>query len=208
MKKKLLSVLMAGVLVASSSVNAFADGKVITGEDTTTLETDVTIKGNVANQSGDTLAGTISVTVPTAATFNVNKDGNFTGTQLEVTNSGEQEIDIFAYEFIDTNAEDGIKVMKSSELSSENRTRIALRLEGNRGTAHFATVRGNSNGVYSDAEHQNAGDSTGVKIARLSKGENYALDLKGEAGASQEAVNKAEQDTFTLKLKIKKASDK
>lgn len=210
MKKKLLSVLMAGALVATSSVNAFAAPNV-TGLDNKSYETDVQIEGNIANQQDQVQAGTLSVTVPTAATFNVNKEGVFAGTEIEIQNHGTQDIDVFAYQFIDRNGDEGIKVMKESELGSENRTRVSLKLEGNESTAYFATVANNSSerGVYSDPQHQSAvNDSSGHKVAKVNKNSNLSLKLLGKAGSNGNPVDSSVQDTFTLRLKIAKSTTK
>lgn len=207
MKKKLLSVLMAGALVATSSVNAFATE--YTSSEEGTIEAPVTITGNVTDTNGDTKPGTLSVTVPTAASFTVNQTGGFTGADIQIENNGTQKIDVFAYEFIDVNKGEGINVIKSSELATNNRSSVALNLKGNLGVAYFKTeTSAEKKGVYSDVTLTTEGDATGVKIADIAQGSSYTLKLEGEAGQNQEAVNEAKQDTFTLKLKIKKASNK
>lgn len=209
MKKKLLSVLMAGALVATSSVNAFAQGKVVTGEEGKTLETDVTITGNVANEQDQIKPGTLSVTVPTAANFTVSQNGTFSGATIEVRNGGDQPVDIYAYEFFDTNNDSGINVVKPSELQNKNRTHLTLKLAGNRGTAYFTSARENeSRGVYGDEAYSVKGDATGIKVSRIAEGETDSLRLEGEAGKGNDPVNNPEKDNFTLKLKIAKSTDK
>lgn len=209
MKKKLLSVLMAGALVATSSVNAFAD-TVINGSEERSHDAQITITGDVANQSGDVKPGTLNVTVPTSATFAVNEQNQFAGTNINVTNNGTQAIDVFAYEFIDTNNETGINVVKKSELNDKNRTHVSLHLRGSVGTAYFTTARDSQNrGVFSNEECSSYGDSSGVKIAKVYAGGNEALSLEGEAGQSEDTpVNNPERDTFTLRLKIAKSTEK
>lgn len=212
MKKKLLSVLMAGALVATSSVNAFASTAQLTWGENDTKETEITITGNVADRTGAIQPGTLSVTVPTAATFNVSKEGVLTGTSMEVVNNGEQAIDVFAYQFVDTNKNNGIKVGPESELGSNDRTYVSLSLRGNNATAYFKTeTEEDERGVYSDKvfEQNTKADATGVKIAaNIAKDGKCTLELEGKAGTSGAEITKAEKDTFTLKLKIKKASNK
>ena len=207
MKKKLLSVLMAGALVATSSVNAFATTH-ITGSEGASHDAEVTITGDVANQSGDVKPGTLNVTVPTTATFSVNQQNAFVGTDINVVNNGTQAIDVFAYEFIDTNNTAGINVIKKADLNDKNRTHVSLNLRGNIGTAYFTTEKTSENrGVFSDEGCTVFGDASGVKIAKVDKGSSQNLSLQGEAGQTGEVTN-SQQDTFTLRLKIAKSTDK
>ena len=78
MKKKLLSLVLAGAMVASTSVSAFAD--IVTAPDTTEPTTEVEITGKILNQSGEEPAGTFKVTIPTAVAFTVNQNGSLDGT--------------------------------------------------------------------------------------------------------------------------------
>ena len=210
MKKKLLSVLMAGALVATSSVNAFASVQNITGTEERAHDAQVTITGDIANEQGQTQPGTLNVTVPTAANFLVSQAGEFTGTNIEVINNGTQDIDVYAYEFIDTNSSNGINVVKKSELSNQNRSHVSLKLMGSHGTAYFtSTVTGSQKGVFEDEACTTTGDASGVKVANIATGQRYSLQLQGDAGKNTDTeVTTALKDTFTLKLRIAKATNK
>lgn len=210
MKKKLLSVLMAGALVATSSVNAFAAPNV-TGADNQSHETEVRIEGNVTDNSNQTKPGTLSVTVPTTATFTVDADGGFTAPTIRVENSGQQDIDVFAYEFIDVNKADGINIVGTNDLTEQNRSYLSLSLEGNHSVAYFKTETNDSQkGVYTDAGCSTPhNDASGVKVAKINSGDSYELRLAGETGKStSQPVTEAKQDAFTLKLKIAKSTTK
>ena len=84
MKKKLLSLVLAGAMVASTSVSAFAEEQSVAGEqvqsvaggqvesvaggkidgpDNKQYSTEVKIKGDVEDNKGQTKPGTLSVTV-------------------------------------------------------------------------------------------------------------------------------------------------
>ena len=103
MKKKLLSLVLAGAMVATTSVSAFASPNV-TAQDNTEPTTNVQITGNVLNNSGDEPIGTFKVTVPTATSFTVNENGKFIApSAITIQNGGDQNIDVFADSFIDTN---------------------------------------------------------------------------------------------------------
>lgn len=208
MKKKFLSLMMAAAVVATTSVSAFADtvsavdGKV-NGTDDKEYTTEVQIKGDVENQSGAVLPGTLNVTVPTAATFRVTSENKLEGTKINVVNNGEQDIDIFAYKFSDPTDNSGITVLGKNGISSGDRTKITLKLVGNLKTAYFSSNAGNSNGIYSDENAQN--ESAEIKIANVPQGGKRELSLEGEAGSNGE-VNTPVKDTFTLVLKIKKGT--
>ena len=212
MKKKFLSLMMAAAVVATTSVSAFASTtQTIKDSEEVGGQAQITVTGNVEDTNGDTKPGTLNVTVPTAASFTVNKDKKFVGTEIKVQNNGTQNIDVFAYEFIDPTKNSGITVKKKGDLQSSDKTNIiALRLEGNAGIAHFASVAGIDRGVYADEAHtasasQEAVSKDGVKIANILKGGFCDLNLKGDVAKNATIVQTAESDTFTLRLKIKKA---
>ncbi|MBS5125773.1 MAG: hypothetical protein KHZ09_10020 [Clostridium sp.] len=210
MKKKFLSLMMAAAVVATTSVNAFAASDATVSENGGSV--DVKITGSVNDELDKAPEGTINVTVPTALTFTVNKDGNFTGTSLTITNNGTEAVDVFAYEFTDinSNSTNGIEVKKTLA-DEDNRSKVTLNLSGNKGIANFASDAGTGRGVY-DADLADATSADGIKLARIDKvgstqntGE---LTLRGDAGKSKTVkVNKAITEDFTLKLKIKKASE-
>lgn len=208
MKKKFLSLMMAAAVVATTSVSAFADtvsavGGKVNGTDDKEYTTEVQIKGDVEDTSGTVLPGTLNVTVPTAATFRVTKENNLEGTNINVVNNGEQDIDIFAYKFTDPTEASGITVLGKNAISSANRTNVTLKLVGNLKTAYLSSNAGSSNGIYSDENVQNG--SGEIKIANVPQGGTRELRLEGEAG-SQGDVSTPVKDTFTLVLKIKKGT--
>ena len=209
MKKKFLSLMMAAAVVATTSVSAFASTtQTIKASEEVGGQAQITVTGDVENTEGDTKPGTLNVTVPTAANFTVNKNKKFVGTEIKVQNNGTQDIDVFAYEFIDSTKNSGITVKKKSEAQNGDKTNIiALRLEGNSGVAHFASEAGNYRGVYDNEEHNATGAASedGIKIANVLKGDSYDLRLRGDLNESADVVSTPESDTFTLRLKIKKA---
>ena len=205
MKKKFLSLMMAAAVVATTSVSAFASTtQTIKDSEEVGGQAQITVTGNVEDTDGHTKPGTLNVTVPTAASFTVNKEKKFVGTEIKVQNNGTQDIDVFAYRFADPTIESGIIVKKKEELSENDKTNIiALRLEGSSGTAYFASEEGR--GIYEDENHINAATEGGVKIANILKGGFYDLSLKGDVNENASLVTTPESDTFTLRLKIKKA---
>ena len=213
MKKKLLSLVLAGAMVASTSVSAFAD--TITDVDSTEPTTEITITGKVANDSGDLPAGRFNVTIPTTASFTVSEDGVFIAPEaIVVQNDGDQKIDVYAYKFTDStpNTDNGITVIGKSGLSEKNRTNVSLNIVGNGTTAYLGSTPGTSNGIYSDANLSSPALKDGTKIATVAKRGTQKLTLDGEAGGKTKNdqdghVANAVNDTFTLTLKIKKSTE-
>lgn len=210
MKKKFLSLMMAAAVVATTSVSAFASTtQTIKDSEEVGGQAQITVTGDVEDTNGDTKPGTLNVTVPTAASFTVNKDKKFVGTEIKVQNNGTQNIDVFAYEFIDPTEGSGITVKKKSGLQSGEKTNIiALRLEGNIGIAHFNSEAGDNRGVYAKEDQTDRAGEDGVKIANILKNDFCDLSLKGDIPNNPTVVDTPESDRFTLRLKIKKADKK
>ncbi len=209
MKKKFLSLMMAAAVVATTSVSAFASENIesvsngkINGVDNKAYTTDITITGDVEDTNGN---GTLSVTVPTAASFRVKKDGALQGTKINVKNEGTQDIDVFAYQFIDTTKSSKITVLGKNQLGSADRTNVSLSIGGNLTTAYLGSTPGtNTNkGIYKD---ENLGEEAEeeIKIAKVAKQSEYGLTLSGEAGKLTNAIDQPVSDNFTLVLKIAK----
>lgn len=210
MKKKLLSLVLAGAMVASTSVSAFAEvesvanGK-INGQDNKEYSTEVKIKGDVEDTSGQTKPGTLSVTVATAANFRVNSSGKVTGTNINVNNQGTDEIDVFAYKFIDTTPSSDITVQGKSSLTGQDRTHVSLSVKGNLATAYLGSEQGSSNGIYKNPDLTSS-DSTALRIATVAPGAERDLELSGEVAKNAGEVTDPVNDQFTLVLKIAKTN--
>lgn len=212
MKKKFLSLMMAAAVVATTSVSAFAEENIesvsngkINGVDNKEYKTDITITGDVEDTNGN---GTLSVTVPTAASFRVKKDGALQGTKINVKNEGTQDIDVFAYEFIDTTKSSKITVLGKNQLVGADRTSVSLSIGGNLTTAYLGSTPGANKGIYKNENLDENLDGEGdeeIKIARVAKQSEYGLTLSGEAGKSRNAIDQPVSDNFTLVLKIAKA---
>lgn len=214
MKKKLLSLVLAGAMVASTSVSAFAattENKVINSYDEGKNSANVTIEGSVDSDSGQQAAGTISVSIPTALQFRVDTDGNVDGASIEVVNNGLDEVEVIAAEFIDNTPNGDITVNNPRDFArsardSKSRKNVVLWIEGNNGGEPAYFNPNNGNGIC-DA----AGDikSNGIVVSTLSKkdgGRNTdTIRLNGYAGTSSDEIQNALTDKFTLRLKVKKA---
>lgn len=217
MKKKLLSLVLAGAMVASTSVSAFAaaaptpvsNGQ-IDGRDDREYTTDVKITGKVMDEAGNLPTGTLSVTVSTAASFVVDEEGNLEGGRINVKNNGDQSIDVYAEKFIDTRPEEGIKVVKKEELGSLDRTNVSLTLTCTDATLYLKSEKGSvGNGIYKEVGLENNANGEELKLTSLGKGQGEDLELEGNAGKEDPAgdVNtNGLSKNFTLTLKIKKSN--
>ncbi len=211
MKKKLLSLVLAGAMVASTSVSAFADTTISSYEEEAN-KANVTISGSVDDDDGNQASGTISVTVPTALKFQVDNKGNFTGSDITITNKGLDKVDIFAHEFRDDTPESGIVVKTKRDLQASpdaKRSEVALWIQGANGDrAYFKseTADGNNNGIYNES---GANVSGGIKVSSIDRNSSDVLTLNGVAGQGKlgdtaEAIN----ESFILKLRVVKSTSK
>ena len=211
MKKKFLSLMMAAAVVATTSVSAFAADleNVINGAESGTYESKIGITGDVLNDSGASVPGTLNVTVPTTASFTVNERGGFSAAKIKIKNSGTQNVQVFAYEFVDVNGKDvGINVKAENQLEQTARNNISLKIYGDEGVAYLSSDSAKK-GIYKDKElTQPAQDdetirNEGIKLATINAKQTGELTLDGKAGKGN--LSDPARDEFTLKLKIKKA---
>lgn len=222
MKKKLLSLVLAGAMVASTSVSAFAaavaptpvsNGQ-IEGRDDKEYTTDVKITGKVMNDGGELPTGTLSVTVSTAASFVVDEQGNLEGGKINVKNNGDQSIDVYAERFIDTRPEEGIKVVKKQSLADLDRTNVNLTLTGKDVTLYLKSEKPSTGkGIYKEISSDDRAEDEDLKLTSLGKGQGEDLKLEGNAGKATLGSNNdvsanGLSKNFTLTLKIKKSDTK
>lgn len=211
MKKKLLSLVLAGAMVASTSVSAFATTpntqEITTNEGTA----NVTINGSVDTNQGQSAAGTINVSVPTALNFKVDKSGNVSGGEINITNHGTDAVDVTAIKFEDTTPNTKITVKTTQAFQeSENRSNLVLSIGGNKADrAYFKSEEASSdeNGIY-DKSGDNQRD--GIKISTIQgNGNSDKLTLAGFAGKGtldgDDGTNGI-TDKFILTLKVTKAT--
>lgn len=224
MKKKFLSLMMAAAVVASTSVSAFAetvDTETYNIDSTKSQNHKVTVTGDIANKKNETLPGTITVTIPSAMAFTVDKDGKVTGGKIEVVNRSSESVEVVAEKFNDTTPDNKIVLVKKTELDSkieaaeaaseEGKTYMTLDLIGNTNTLGLVSSKVTSESGFvknSDESPIQAGENT--TLGNAVNGINLELKLEGNAkhsNSSQHAYSApttAVNDTFNLILKIQK----
>lgn len=181
----------------------------ITGSDTTEQKHNISITGNVVNDKGEMPSGTFQVVVPTTASFTVNEKGQFLTIPFTIKNEGYQNIDVYAYKFIDVDGTAGINIKPKSEINEQSsRSDIAMSISGNNKTAYFKTenVREERTGIYNEQSLQTSSSNEGIKISSISAKSKDTLTLHGEAGKNSN-IDTAISNTFTLILKIKKSTN-
>lgn len=181
----------------------------ITGSDTTEQKHNISITGNVVSDSGEIPSGTLQVVVPTTASFTVNEKGQFLTIPFTIKNEGYQNIDVYAYKFIDVDRSEGINVKSKLEISEQSsRSDITLNIKGSTNTAYFKTEDSNStnSGIYKNSELTTPASSDGIKISSISANSEGKLTLHGEAGKKSN-IDTAISNRFTLILKIKKSTN-
>lgn len=214
MKKKLLSLVLAGAMVASTSVSAFAD-KVssekyeATGGDVYSItderDANISIEGKVADSTNTVTPSTISVTVPTAAKFTVDSKGNLIGSNINITSQGDTSVEVIAYKFADPTGTSAINAVSLDELKRENqsdsgdRSKVYLKLVGDEDSVSLQSA----NGVCGLENSDNVNDTV---LGRVGKGKSLKLNLDGKAVTTGSALSASVSDTFTLTLKLKKAT--
>ena len=228
MKKKFLSLMMAAAVVATTSVSAFAaDSSVetpttqkVTTQDDKDGSADVTITGNVTDEKDNMPSTSFKVTVPTAASFTVNKSG-FIGADLEVKNEGAQEIEVYAKSFSRVGGGTGIintvkeEDITNDDVSAPRRTKadVSLKLEGQNfgetedSVAYLSAVNG-KRGVYTESSLEDSvlaeGDGVKLLVLRAGDGDPQTDKIKLKGSAGTKTVPTAITDKFQLTLKIKK----
>lgn len=212
MKKKLLSLVLAGAMVASTSVSAFA--ATTTPADTTTEkktiseiedETDVnvTVKGDILDEKGNAQQGTISVTVPTAVNFTVTKDGRLASGDMVITNHSSEKLKVSVKQFKDSDADDNISIIKKSEFNTtgaENveRNKIWLNLVGEGTSVGFESA---GNGKVHDVNNYSPVSPTEA-LWKIGASGTLSLKLVGAGGKQNNPLATPVKDTFNLMLTI------
>ena len=185
-----------------------SSNETINGSDAVEHKHQISITGNVLSDTGEFPPGTFQVVVPTTASFTVNRKGEFITMPITIRNEGHQNIDVYAYKFIDVNKTEGINIKKKSEIAGTNRSNISLNILGNQSVAYFKTeeLGSNNSGVYKDAELSSPSTGDGINVLKISSQSNGTLTLQGEAG-KEDGIEKPISDRFTLILKIKKSQN-
>lgn len=203
MKKKLLSLVLAGAMVATTSVSAFAaedtkyeiqDGK---GKDV-----EVKVEGNISANDGTVLPSTVTVTVPTSTNFTVDPTGELTSPTMSIRNSGDTPVSVIVSEFVDVSGTEKINVVKNETDLADQRKNVTLKITGDKEIILTSENNNGKNGKMYKVNGDPATTDEDLKIGKATKETPLDLKLIGK-GVASTGGDAAIQDSFKLKLKIK-----
>lgn len=191
MNKKFLPLLMAGMVVVGTTGLVNADTTTVTGNDTQTLQSSVTVSGTVSNKQGTAPEGKLTVELPTRMAFAVDKSGNLTGGTYTVTNSSKNAINVYVAEFKKT--EGTINLVDNIDSGTSNRSNVKLTLTGDQGSA-----------VNLKDIETNPQDTL---LAKIEANDSESIILGGEAGKQTDETIDRDGATgqFNMVFKVKKA---
>lgn len=209
MKKKLLSLVLAGAMVASTSVSAFAATPTATTTEKKTIlenedekDVNVTVTGDILDNKGNAQPGTISVTVPTAVNFTVTKDGRLASGEMVITNHSSEKLKVSVKKFTDADAGNNINIVKKSTFnngsSSIPREKIWLSLVGTDGSVGFEST--DSGKMYNLAD--DAAIESSKEIGKIDGSGELRLGLEGGGGTAAGSSTDPIKDNFNLVLTI------
>lgn len=219
MKKKLLSLVLAGAMVASTSVSAFASETTNISVDKDGTTHTVNVKGDVENTSGETVSGTISVTVPTAVAFTIDKTGKISGGDIEIVNRNPEKdkVEVIAKEFNDPNPKSGIIIVKDDELDSLidtanaaniDKRYISLNLQGKNTTVGLLSSKSQGKTGFIDLNNNNNEIESDTSLGTAWQDNNLTLSLTGRVskkdGTAYVPPTNPIRSDFNLVLKIQK----
>ena len=162
----------------------------------------IKITGNITDNLGYIVPGTVSVTVPTSANFQVTQDGNLISAQMEITSESDEGVEVIASKFVDANGSDSINLVKKTEFSSNSeRKDVWLKLTGGIQEVAFTSEE---NGKMYKGDYSEITNIDGCVLGTVTKDLPLTLSLKGEGGTNG-TNNSPIQNNFKLVLKIKKS---
>lgn len=211
MKKKLLSLVLAGAMVASTSVSAFADEITV---DTNGKNHKVEMRGIVEDADGNIPSGTITVTVPTAVSFTIDEDGNVNAGTIGIVNrnSEREKVKVVVKEFNDSNSTEGIVLVKEDQLATqengENKVHASLKLHGETTSVQLVSSKATSQTGLLDANGSPIQSSADTSLGEAWDGNDLTLRLTGRTKDNYEApeAGKSIKNNFSLLLKIQKVN--
>lgn len=195
MKKKFLPLLMAGMVVVGTTglVNAdTTDTTTVTGNNTQTLQSSVTVSGSVTTSQGVAPEGKLTVELPTRMAFAVDQSGNLTGGTYTVKNSSKDNIDVYVSEFKKTSG--NIELVDNISSGTSNRSQVKLTLTGDQvSPVNLKTIETNPQDTL---------------LAEIGANDSESIILGGEAGTqANETIDRdGATGQFNMVFKVKKHS--
>lgn len=212
MKKKLLSLVLAGAMVASTSVSAFASTDKTVPVGSGEIDHQVTVTGNVTDDNNTVVQGTISVTIPTAVSFRVDKQGNVDSANINITSDSDKAVEVIAYKFIDPSTDTNITVVPENEIASKQSTDsnryVSLSIKGGSQDVALKSTDGSKTGILKNNGTEYELNEKPV-IGTVTKSNALNLRIEGKAANSSSGSYAPPaspiREDFQLILKIQKS---
>lgn len=195
MKKKFLPLLMAGMVVVGTTGLVNADTTTtVTGNNTETLQSNVTVSGSVTTSQGVAPEGKITVELPTKMAFAVDKVGNLKGGTYTVKNSSKDDIDVYVSEF--KKVKGNIDLLEDVNPDTNHRGEVELTLTGSETPVNLKNI----------ADGTVAVQGTGTKVSTIAGGASGSIILSGEAGKQSNGTIDTDGASaeFNMVFKVKK----
>lgn len=214
MKKKLLSLVLAGAMVASTSVSAFATENTEVTIDPNGTQHKIEMKGIVEDADGNIPSGTITVTVPTAVSFTINQNGDIDAGDIEIVNrnSEKEKVKVVVKQFNDRNPASGIVLVKDDQLEdAENgngKVHATLKLAGDKDSVQLISDKETSETGLLTKNGAVIGSDDDTSLGEAWSGNKLTLSLIGKTKSDYEApkAGNSIKNDFSLLLKIQKAN--
>lgn len=216
MKKKLLSLVLAGAMVASTSVSAFATENTEVTIDPNGTQHKVEMKGIVEDANGDIPSGTITVTVPTAVSFTINQSGDIDAGKIEIVNrnSEKEKVKVVVKQFNDRNPKGGIVLVKDTELEDSSnqdgngKVHASLKLAGDDDTVQLVSNKETSETGLVTKSGTVIDSSTDTSLGEAWSGNKLTLSLIGKTKSNYQPPEEGNsiKNDFSLLLKIQKVN--
>jgi hypothetical protein len=167
----------------------------VTGNNTETLQSNVTVSGSVTTNEGVAPEGKITVELPTKMAFAVDKVGNLKGGTYTVKNSSKDNIDVYVSEF--KMVKGNINLLDNVNPTTNHRGEVALKLTGSETPVNLKSIADGNVDV----------PGTGTKVSTIAGGASGSIILSGEAGKANETEvdQKGASAEFNMVFKVKKA---
>lgn len=214
MKKKLLSLVLAGAMVASTSVSAFATENKEVTIDPNGTQHKIEMKGIVEDRNGDIPSGTITVTVPTAISFTINQSGDIDAGKIEIVNrnSEKEKVKVVVKQFNDRNPKSGIVLVKDTELDNvsnvdgDGKVHASLKLAGDNDSVQLVSDKETSETGLLTKNGLEINSNTDTSLGEAWSENKLTLSLIGETKSNYQPpeAGKSIKNDFSLLLKIQK----
>lgn len=161
----------------------------ISGNDTETLDANVTVTGNITKADGTVASGKIQVEVPTSLAFSIDQNGNFNSAVFTIKNQSSTDILVSVGQFKETKVNSGITIRPLAEdLTNMDRSNIHLYLQGDN---------------LVDLGEEISKDK---ELIAIPASDSKAVQLLGSAGkgSGSEVDENGASEEFNLVFKIKK----